>query len=81
MKNRRKFTAAFKAKVALEAIRERESLSALSSRYELKQEQIFSTVLKLIWMILLEATTTDRCIYLFVPYSNFPNFPFKKDLF
>jgi transposase-like protein len=40
MKSRRKFTSAFKAKVALEAIRERESLSALSSRYELTQEQI-----------------------------------------
>ena len=40
MKSRRKFTSAFKAKVAMEAIRERESLSALSSRYELTQEQI-----------------------------------------
>jgi len=40
MKSRRKFTAAFKAKVALKAIRERESLSALGSRYELTQEQI-----------------------------------------
>jgi transposase-like protein len=40
MKSRRKFTSAFKAKVALEAIRERESLSALSSKYELTQEQI-----------------------------------------
>jgi transposase-like protein len=40
MKSRRKFTAAFKAKVALEAIRERESLSTLSSKYELSQEQI-----------------------------------------
>ena len=33
MKSRRKFTAAFKAKVAIEAIRDYESLSALSSRY------------------------------------------------
>jgi transposase-like protein len=40
MKSRRKFTSAFKAKVVLEAIRERESLSALSSKYELSQEQI-----------------------------------------
>ena len=40
MKSRRKFTSAFKAKVAIEAIRERESLSALSSKYELTQEQI-----------------------------------------
>jgi transposase-like protein len=40
MKSRRKFTAAFKAKVAIEAIRERESLSSLSSKYELTQEQI-----------------------------------------
>ena len=40
MKNRRKFTAAYKAKVALEAIRERESMSSLSSKYELTQEQI-----------------------------------------
>jgi transposase-like protein len=40
MKSRRKFTSSFKAKVALEAIRERETLSALSSKYELTQEQI-----------------------------------------
>jgi Transposase. len=40
MKSKRKFTAAFKAKVALEAIRERESLSALSSKYELTASQI-----------------------------------------
>jgi len=40
MKSRRKFTASFKAKVALEALRERESLSSLSSKYELSQEQI-----------------------------------------
>ena len=40
MKSRRKFTAAFKAKVALEAIRERDSLSTLSSKYELSQDQI-----------------------------------------
>jgi len=40
MKCRRKFTSAFKAKVAIEAIRERESLSALSSKYELTQEQL-----------------------------------------
>ena len=40
MKSRRKFTAAFKAKVAIEAIRERDSLSAISSKYELSQEQI-----------------------------------------
>jgi len=40
MKNRRKFTAVYKAKVALEAIKERESISSLSSKYELTQEQI-----------------------------------------
>jgi len=40
MKSRRKFTAAFKAKVAIEAIRERETLSAISSKYEMSQEQI-----------------------------------------
>jgi transposase-like protein len=40
MKSRRKFTAAFKTKVTLEAIRERESLSVLSSKYQLSQEQI-----------------------------------------
>ena len=40
MKSKRKFTAAYKAKVALEAIRERESMSSLSSKYELTQEQI-----------------------------------------
>jgi len=40
MKSKRKFTAAFKAKVVLEALRERESLSTLSSKYELNREQI-----------------------------------------
>jgi transposase-like protein len=40
MKSRRKFTASFKSKVALEAIRERDTLSALGSKYELSQEQI-----------------------------------------
>jgi transposase-like protein len=40
MKGRRKFTAAFKAKVALEAIKERESIRSLSSKYELTPEQI-----------------------------------------
>jgi transposase-like protein len=40
MKSRRKFTPAFKAQVVLEAIRERESLSSLSSKYELSQEQL-----------------------------------------
>lgn len=33
-KSRRKFSGAFKAKVALEALRERETLSELSRRYE-----------------------------------------------
>jgi transposase-like protein len=40
MKSRRKFTAVFKAKVALEAIKERESIKSLSSKYELTSEQI-----------------------------------------
>ncbi len=34
-KNRRKFTSAFKAKVAIDAIRERETLANLSTKYEL----------------------------------------------
>ena len=40
MKSQRRFTAAFKANVALEAIRERESLSALRSKYELSASQV-----------------------------------------
>ena len=40
MKSRRKFTASFKSQVVLEALRERESLSSLSSKYELGHEQI-----------------------------------------
>jgi hypothetical protein len=36
MKSKRKFTNAFKAKVAVEAIKEQSSLSELSSRYELE---------------------------------------------
>ena len=39
MKSKRRITAAFKSKVALEAIRERESVSALSSKYELTASQ------------------------------------------
>ena len=37
---RRKHTAEFKAKVALEALREQSTLSELSSKYELSQAQI-----------------------------------------
>jgi transposase-like protein len=40
MKSRRKFTVSFKTKVVLEAIRERESLTSLGSKYQLSQEQI-----------------------------------------
>jgi transposase-like protein len=40
MKNRRKFSSAFKAKVVLAAIKERESIRSLSSNYELTPEQI-----------------------------------------
>lgn len=41
MKNqRRKFTAGFKAKVALDAIKERESLSELAVKYEVSVNQI-----------------------------------------
>jgi len=38
--SRRKFTAEFKAKVALEALQERSTLSELSQRYELHPNQI-----------------------------------------
>ena len=37
---RRKFTSKFKTKVALEAIKERESLSVLAQKYELLPQQI-----------------------------------------
>lgn len=38
--SRRKFSSEFKAKVALEALRERESISALSKKYDLHPNQI-----------------------------------------
>ena len=37
---RRKFTAKFKAKVAIEALKERESLAVLAQKYELVPQQI-----------------------------------------
>jgi len=39
-KSRRKFTSGFKAKVAIEAIKERYSLSELSERFEIHPTQI-----------------------------------------
>lgn len=39
-KTRRKFTSAFKAKVAIEALKERESLADLSKRYEVHPTMI-----------------------------------------
>ena len=39
-KNRRKFTSEFKAKVAIAALKERESMSDLSSKYELHPTMI-----------------------------------------
>lgn len=39
-KVRRKFTAAFKAQVALEALKERQTLAALAERFELHANQI-----------------------------------------
>ena len=39
-KSRRKFTDSFKAKVAIEALKERETLSELSKRFEIHPNQI-----------------------------------------
>lgn len=39
-KSRRKFTAAFKAKVAIATLKERESLAELSKRFEVHQNMI-----------------------------------------
>jgi transposase-like protein len=39
-KERRKFSAAFKAKVALEAIKERDTIQQLASKYEVHANQI-----------------------------------------
>ncbi|MEQ8553654.1 transposase [Gracilimonas sp.] len=39
-KSRRKFSAAFKARVAIEALRERETLSELSKRHQVHANQI-----------------------------------------
>ncbi|MCT4153618.1 transposase [Elizabethkingia anophelis] len=38
--SRRKFSASFKAKVAIEAIKERESIHELASKYEVQASQI-----------------------------------------
>lgn len=39
-RTRRKHSAAFKAKLAIEALKERESLAELSAKYEISQSQI-----------------------------------------
>ena len=41
-KSRRKFDASFKAQVALEALKERETLAQLAQKYELHPNQISS---------------------------------------
>jgi transposase len=41
-KSRRKFSASFKAKVALEALQERETIENLSKKYEVHPNQIMS---------------------------------------
>lgn len=40
MKSRRKFTPEFKAKVVLDALQERESITVLAAKYSLNAEQI-----------------------------------------
>ena len=40
MANRRKFSSVFKSQVALEALKEKETLSELSQRFEVSQEII-----------------------------------------
>jgi transposase len=40
MANRRKFTSQFKKKVVLEALKERDTLSALAQKYDLHPQQI-----------------------------------------
>jgi Transposase and inactivated derivatives len=42
MKSKRKFSSSFKAKVALEALKEQESISSLAQRYDLHPNQISS---------------------------------------
>lgn len=39
-RSRRKFSASFKAKVAIEAIKERETIHELASKYEVQASQI-----------------------------------------
>jgi len=41
-KSRRRFSASFKAKVALEAVQERETIETLSKKYEVHPNQILS---------------------------------------
>lgn len=40
MANRRKFSSAFKAKVSIEALKDKETLAELSHRFEVSQEMI-----------------------------------------
>jgi len=43
-KSRRKFTAEFKAKVCIEAIKERQTIESLSKKYDLHPNQINETL-------------------------------------